>query len=61
VVHAYGLRSGGIEGQEGVVTASGRRIEIEGAEGFNVDGEVLDDRDLTFTVEPAAYRVVVGR
>ena len=43
------------------MTASGRRIEIEGAEGFNVDGELLDDRDLTFTVEPGAYRVVVGR
>jgi YegS/Rv2252/BmrU family lipid kinase len=62
-VHGYGLRAGRVEEQEGVVTASGTRIEVEtdGEAGFNVDGELADERRLEFTAEPRAYEVVVGR
>jgi diacylglycerol kinase family enzyme len=60
VAHAYGLRSGRVEEQDGVVTASGRRIEIDKAEGFNVDGEVLEARRLEFSLEPGAYEVVIA-
>jgi YegS/Rv2252/BmrU family lipid kinase len=60
--HAYGLRAGRVEEQPGVVTARGQRvaIETEGDAGFNVDGELLDDRELAFTVEPQAFEVVVA-
>ena len=29
--------------------------------GFNVDGELVEERRLEFTVEPRAYEVVAGR
>jgi len=62
-LHGYGLRVGGVEEQEGVVTASGSRIEVEtdAEAGFNVDGELVDERRLAFEAEPRAYEVVVGR
>jgi YegS/Rv2252/BmrU family lipid kinase len=62
-VHGYGMRSGRIERQRGVVTGRGRRIEVEtdGKSGFNVDGELLSEARLRFTVEPRAFEVVVGR
>jgi YegS/Rv2252/BmrU family lipid kinase len=62
-VHGYGMRSGRVERQEGVVTARGRRIEVEadGGSGFNVDGELLSEARLRFTVEPRAFEVVIGR
>lgn len=64
VARGYGLRAGSIEGQRGVFTANGRTIEVEqlngdGA-GFNVDGELISDACLKFTVEPDAFEVVIG-
>ncbi len=63
VIHGYGLRSGRVERQEDVVTARGRRIEVETDDeaGFNVDGELLTEAHLRFTVEPRAFEVVTGR
>ena len=63
IVHGYGLRSGRVEDQEGVFNARGSRIEVEtdGEAGFNVDGELLSERALEFSVEPRAFEVVVGR
>ena len=63
VVRAYGLRSGRVERQRGVLTARGRRIEVEvaGDAGFNVDGELISARQLSFELEPGAFEVVIGR
>jgi diacylglycerol kinase (ATP) len=62
IARGYGLRAGRIEGQRGVFTASGRVVEVEhrGGAGFNVDGELVSDDRLKFTVEPRAFEVVVG-
>jgi diacylglycerol kinase family enzyme len=62
VLRGYGLRAGRVEGQAGVVTATGAQVEIEtdGESGFNVDGELVDARRLRFTLEPRAFQVVVG-
>lgn len=59
---AYGIRTGGVEGQGGVVTGQGRKVNVDtdGRTGFNVDGEVLSEEQLYFTVEPRAFEVVVG-
>ena len=45
VRHGYGLRAGEVEGQPGVITAAGKRIEVETdpESGFNVDGELLHE------------------
>jgi diacylglycerol kinase (ATP) len=61
VARGYGLRAGSVEEQSGVITATGRTVEVEhdGA-GFNVDGELVADRALRFSVEPKAFDVVVG-
>ena len=42
--HAYGLRKGGIGEQEGVtkVRCSQAEVELEGVEGWNVDGELIE-------------------
>ena len=63
VLHGYGLRSGTVEEQEGVITAAGARIEVDtdSDAGFNIDGELVDERRLDFTSEPRAFEVVVGR
>jgi YegS/Rv2252/BmrU family lipid kinase len=63
VLHGYGLRLGTVEEQEGVITASGGRIEVDtdSDAGFNVDGELVDERRLEFTAEPRAFEVVVGQ
>lgn len=60
--HAYGIRAGGIEGQGGVIIGEGREVNVDtdGRTGFNVDGEVLSDHQLHFTVEARAFEVVVG-
>jgi diacylglycerol kinase family enzyme len=62
VHHAYGLRAGRVEEQAGVVTARGQRVRIraESDAGFNVDGELLEQRELEFSLEPGAFEVVVG-
>lgn len=58
---AWGLRSGAIVEQAGVVHQSGRTVELELAPGteLNVDGEVLCPERPRFTVEPAAFALVV--
>ncbi len=49
--HAYGLRSGAIEQQPGVITRSGCEIEVRtDGGGFNVDGELVDAGELTFSL-----------
>jgi diacylglycerol kinase family enzyme len=62
VVMAYGFRVGRVEGQRGVVSGSGRVVEVEtdGSTGFNVDGELINAASLRFEVEPRAFRVVIG-
>jgi diacylglycerol kinase family enzyme len=40
VRRAWGMRAGGLAGQDGVLHARGRRVEVRGPEAFNVDGEV---------------------
>lgn len=63
LVHrAYGIRTGGIEEQTGVITGEGREVNVDtdGVTGFNVDGEVLEDEQLHFTIEARAFEVVVG-
>jgi diacylglycerol kinase family enzyme len=63
VVHAYGLRAGRVERQRGVISARGTEVtvETETDAGFNVDGELLDDERLRFSVEPDAFELVVGQ
>jgi diacylglycerol kinase family enzyme len=63
VQHGYGMRAGGIEDQAGVHTASAGRIAVQtnGGPGFNVDGELIDERRLEFALESRAFEVVIGR
>jgi diacylglycerol kinase family enzyme len=62
VVHGYGLRSGNIARQRGVRHVRGGELELEVPEGtdFNVDGEILRHGPARFTVQPDAFRLVVG-
>jgi diacylglycerol kinase (ATP) len=62
ITHAYGMRSGRLEGQTGVLAASRRRVDVEtdGRTGFNVDGEVLEATAARISVEPAAFEAVIG-
>ncbi len=64
VARGYGLRAGRVEEQKGVFTASGHTIAVDqlngGGAGFNVDGELISDAHLEFTVEPDAFELVVG-
>ncbi len=65
VARGYGLRRGRVERQRGVRTCRGREVTVsvagdELASGFNVDGEVVERDSARFTVDPAAFEVVVG-
>ncbi len=62
VRHAYGLRAGEIERQPGVhkLRCAAAEVELDGAEPFNVDGELVESGSCRFDVEPAAVSVVVG-
>ncbi len=62
ILRAYGLRAGRVERQAGVLTARGSTVEVvtDGEAGFNVDGELIDERRLRFELEPRAVEVVVG-
>jgi diacylglycerol kinase (ATP) len=61
VRHAYGLRSGAVEGQPGVINRSGREIKVRtDGGGFNVDGELVDAGELTFALRAGAFEVVTG-
>ena len=61
IVHAYGLRAGRVERQRGVISGQGTvvGVETDGDAGFNVAGELLDGETLRFSVEPAAFELVV--
>lgn len=61
VKHAYGLRRGGVGDQEGVehIRCGEARIEFDGTESFNVDGELVESGSCSFRVDPRAVRVVV--
>jgi diacylglycerol kinase (ATP) len=62
VARAWGLRAGAVESQRGVRSCRGRRIEVDAGPGaeFNVDGEVVEAGTTGFSVEPAAFELVVG-
>jgi diacylglycerol kinase (ATP) len=62
VARAWGLRAGRVESQRGVRSCRGRRIEVDAGRGaeFNVDGELVRAGVTGFSVEPAAFEVVVG-
>ena len=61
-LHAYGLRAGGIESHRGVLDRRCQTIRVETAAGtsFNVDGELIEAGDSTFTVEPDAVELITG-
>ena len=64
-LRGFGLRRGEIESQTGVHSCDGREISVltsgdAGSRGFNVDGEVVEERAARFTIEPGAFEVVVG-
>jgi diacylglycerol kinase (ATP) len=60
--HAYGLRTGGIEGQTGVRSHRCRtlRIEPERETDFNVDGELVSAAATSFSVEARAVDLITG-
>ncbi len=44
-LRAWGMRQGGLNRQDGVEHLRGRTVEVEGAERWNVDGELCDHAD----------------
>jgi diacylglycerol kinase (ATP) len=62
ILHAYGMRSGGLERQRGVALCSGRTVEVEldRGRGFHVDGELVDAARLRLTIDAGAFEVVVA-
>ena len=61
LVHAYGLRTGTVEGRADVHRAAGRAIQVRtDGHGFNVDGELIEARGLRFWVRARAFAVAVG-
>jgi len=59
VQRAYGLRTGRLTGQRDVLHHNGCRIDVDGRLAFNLDGELTDPAAAAFTIEPAAFRLVV--
>lgn len=59
---AYRLRSGGVTGHPRAFHASCKTAEVLVADGtaFNVDGELATIGPARFTVQPGAFRLVVG-
>jgi diacylglycerol kinase family enzyme len=60
--HAYGLRSGTLTRQRGVLHGRAPRVEVSvpPRTAFNVDGELLEHGPASFTIAPRAFRVVTG-
>lgn len=60
LVHAYGLRAGGVEAQRGVHSGRGCVVEVhtDGKTGFNVDGERVDVGEAGFRIERGAFELV---
>lgn len=59
--HAYGMRRGGIEEQEGVtnVRCAEAEVELSGVVPWNVDGELIEAGSSAFHVDPDAVDAVV--
>jgi diacylglycerol kinase family enzyme len=68
VKHAYGLRVGSVEGQQGVVheRCTSVTVALDPSECLNVDGEVMEARDIAsdgrvgFRVDPDRFELIVG-
>lgn len=60
VQRAYGMRGGRIVSQRGVHHARGSAVEVVAPPStpFNVDGEIVPQGPASFSVEPAAFRLV---
>jgi diacylglycerol kinase (ATP) len=59
--HAWGLRAGGLTAQDDVAHHRGRAVVVEGATGWNVDGERCDAADAgRFRLDGRAQVVVPG-
>jgi diacylglycerol kinase (ATP) len=59
IVHAYGLRAGGVESQRRVRSARGREVQVDtGERTFNVDGEVVELDRARFSVQARAFDLV---
>jgi diacylglycerol kinase family enzyme len=58
---AYGMRRGTVGRQQGVTTARCKTAEIDVADGtpFNVDGELIESGPTSFSVQAAAFELVV--
>lgn len=61
-LHAFGLRGGGIEKQQGVLKKRCRSARIEASAGtaFNVDGELVEAGSVSFEVETQAVDLIAG-
>lgn len=59
VRRAWGMRRGGLAGQDGVLHARGRVVEVDGPPTFNVDGEVLRLTPARFAIDGAVVEVAV--
>jgi diacylglycerol kinase family enzyme len=69
VKHAFGLRMGTVEGQAGVLDSRCSAVELRLADDgdcLNIDGELVEAEELAedgairFTVEPAAFDLIVA-
>ncbi len=62
IQRAYGMRAGRIVSQRGVHHARAASVAVAVREDtpFNVDGEIVPQGPVTFSVEPAAFRLVTG-
>lgn len=60
VQRAWGMRSGRITDQRDVRHERGSTVRVEGKLDYNVDGEIVRAHTADFTVEPAAFQLVVS-
>jgi diacylglycerol kinase (ATP) len=59
---AHGMRTGRLVHQDDVAHARGAEVAVEGAQTFNIDGEVCrPGAPATFTLQPRAFALVVGQ
>jgi diacylglycerol kinase family enzyme len=58
---AHGMRTGRLVHQDDVVHARGAEVRVDGAETYNIDGEVCrPGAPAVFTVRPRAFGLVAG-
>ncbi len=61
LVHrAYGMRTGTLHEQRGIVYGRGARVEVQGPRDFNVDGDLVSLEEARFTVDGVVQVVVPG-